>query len=89
MPVKPLGEKAVACLRMAEALHDRTITNWEDRDAKWDELYAQACDRYSEKAVITKFEELDRRRYIDSGVSSRTGWLTDKGKAALQASAHI
>jgi hypothetical protein len=38
---------------------------------------------YPEKVVYAKYEKLSRRGLIDWGVSMRTGWLTDKGKALL------
>ena len=68
-----LWPKAVDCLRIASTPIGL------DRDA----LYAAACARWSEKAVWRKLEELYARGYIARGVSVRTGWLTDKGKASL------
>ena len=72
-----LGQKAIDCLKLAE-LHGR----W---DWEWDEHYMAICERYSEKAVTVKMVELANRGYIEYGVSARTGWLTEKGKAALEA----
>ena len=72
-----LGLKARGCLAMVYALHDR------NNSAAWQNLYDEACAAFSEKAVNLKFEELARRGYLDCGVSARTGWLTEKGKAAL------
>jgi hypothetical protein len=46
--------------------------------------YEEACRRFSQKAVDTMFKSLESRGYIESGVSARTGWLTAKGKAALE-----
>ena len=69
-----LGEKALACLRIAEV---------HSTDPAWDDRYDLACRQYSEKAVIRKMEELCDRGYIECGVSVRTGWLTDKGAQAL------
>ena len=69
-----LGEKAIACLNMAAlpATDDTRKT-----------LYREACARWSAKAVHLKPEELADRGYLDYGVSARTAWLTDKGRAAL------
>jgi len=74
-----LGEKAIACLRMA-ALSATSGERWR--------LYSEACERFSEKAVCAKFEDLDRKGYIDFGVSPRRGWLTDKGWSALKEVEH-
>lgn len=46
-------------------------------------LEARLNAKFSEKAIYRRLEILDRRGYIDYGVSARTGWLTDKGKVAL------
>jgi hypothetical protein len=71
------GKKTIGCLRLA-AMHDEphTYVDWEQR-------YQALCFVYSEKAVLKKMEDLANRDYIDYGVSARTGWLTDKGRAAL------
>lgn len=71
---KVLGEKAIACLRMAAL---------KAGSPERQRLYDEACARWSEKAVIRKFEELVKRRYMECGVSARTGWLEPKGRAAL------
>lgn len=42
-------------------------------------LYEQACIRFSEKSVMRKFEDLLSKKYIECGVSERTGWITQKG----------
>ena len=73
-----LGQKSIACLLIA-GIPPRNRAGW------WDRLYAEACEQYSEKATCATFERLSRKGYIDYGVSARTGWLTDKGRAALQA----
>lgn len=69
-----LGAKAMAVLRIASL----PILSIERQNA-----YNDACSAYSEKAVLKKFEDLESARYIDCGVSARTGWLTDKGKEML------
>lgn len=89
-----LGEKSLACLAIAEARygtpeeHGRLWRLADDafRKANRDALYDEACARWSEKAVCRKFEELADRGYIEYGVSARTGWLTEKGQAAMDAS---
>lgn len=70
-----LGEKAIACLAMA-ALRAT--------DQERERLYAEACARWSEKAVCAKFAELVSRGYMECGVSARTGWLEPKGRDALR-----
>ncbi len=70
-----LGEKAMACLRLASL--DKISSDWQLG-------YDAACASWSEKAVITAFESLVRRGYIECGVSARTGWLTEKGREALE-----
>ena len=75
------GEKALACLRIAElrsASHD--AATWEEARA----LYEAACQRWSQKAVDRMFESLAERNYVEYGVSARTGWLTAKGREALK-----
>lgn len=74
-----ISEKTQACLEMAEALH----CDDKNRHTNWKSLYAAACLKFSEKAINRKFEELFARDYIDYGVSVRTGWLTDRGRAVL------
>lgn len=74
-----ISEKTQACLEMAEALH----CDEKNGHANWKSLYAAACLKFSEKAINRKFEELSDRDYIDYGVSVRTGWLTDRGRAVL------
>lgn len=45
--------------------------------------YEAACAEFSAKVINKKFADLERKGYINSGVTTRCGWLTDKGKAAL------
>jgi hypothetical protein len=70
-----LGPKALACLRIAALPIG---------DARAD-LYARACVEYSHKAVHAKFEQLVGEGLMDCGVTPRSGWLTDEGRAALEA----
>jgi hypothetical protein len=92
-----LGEKAIACLRIADALHGEYLdriaeiatfghippSSFRERSALYDRLYAEACARWSAKAVARKQLELCHRRYLEFGVSLRTAWLTEKGRRAL------
>lgn len=39
--------------------------------------------KYPEKLILRKMEVLDQRGFLDYGVSLRTAWLTDRGKAYL------
>ena len=69
-----MGSKSLDVLRVASLPNlslERTVA------------YKAACERWSEKAVVAKFEELTRRGLITYGVSARTGWLTEKGKQIL------
>lgn len=69
-----LGEKAVACLRIAALRHG-------ERNFPAAELaYREACDKWSQKAVDAKFQQLVDKGYLECGVSARTGWLTEKGR---------
>lgn len=86
-----IGPKTQACLEMALALHpysglpyDPANLNHPGDNAAWKQMYAAACQEYSEKAVCRKFEELSDRGYMEYGVSARTGWLTDRGRAVLE-----
>lgn len=75
-----LSQKSINLLRIA-SLRGGDGNNWD----AWRSAYEEACRKYSEKAVLHKFEELERRQYLDCGVSARTGWLTEKGRSALEA----
>lgn len=73
------GLKTIMCLRIAQARHD-------DRDeATATAIYERACAEFSEKAILRKFQELVDRDYMECGVTARSGWLTEKGRRALQA----
>ena len=39
--------------------------------------------KYPEKLILRKMEVLDDRGFLEYGVSLRTAWLTDAGKAYL------
>ncbi|MDX3343431.1 hypothetical protein PV409_36340 [Streptomyces sp. ME02-6979.5a] len=41
------------------------------------------CTVYPEKVVTAAYEREDDRGYLECGVSLRTSWLTDKGRARL------
>lgn len=69
-----MGPKGIACLLIAEL----KIFNPER-----EKRYRTACEKYSEKAVLSKMQELVERDYLDYGVSVRTAWLTPKGRATL------
>lgn len=69
-----LGEKSLACLRMA-----RFSFASQERQA----LYLAACERFSQKAVDKKFEDLVDAGYMECGVTARSGWLTEKGRGAI------
>lgn len=69
-----LSKKAKDCLILMSL--DKTSNEWSDG-------YARLCEEYSEKAVLVKMEELQARGYCESGVSTRMGWLTPKGREAL------
>lgn len=72
-----IGDKALVCLGLA------SIRPFGSK--AWLVAYADACLRFSEKAINVKFEELVARGYIECGVTARSGWLTEKGIQALAA----
>jgi hypothetical protein len=74
-----LGKKAIACLQMAALRPDEPERR---------RLYEAACSRWSEKAVCAKFEELISKGYIGCGISARSGWLTARGRSALNEANH-
>ena len=103
-----MNDKTFLCLTYLEALHsgidrgvDQVVVTPKGRTMTvthcvgnrfFSEWYIELAERFSEKAVLRKFEELERRGYTESverrgytesGVSARTGWLTPKGKIAL------
>lgn len=49
-------------------------------------FYNLLCEKWGEKVVCRKMERLADKKYIEYGVSPRTGWLTEKGKTMLAAS---
>lgn len=71
-----LGEKAVDLLRFAQM-----PVRGEERWRVYDALNL----KHGAKPVQRKLEELADRGYIEYGVSARTGWLTGKGRAYLDA----
>jgi len=71
-----LGKKALTVLRLAAIPIDDPMRR---------DLTEAAARVYSQKAVDKKFEDLVREGYMECGVSARTGWLTPKGRAALDA----
>ena len=49
------------------------------------QLHAEACHRYSAKAVARKFQELAHRGYLTLGPAGPSqASLTDKGRQALE-----
>ncbi len=50
---------------------------------EYESLYADACARFGEQAVVTTFEELVHAGYLQCRVSARPGWLTERGLEAL------
>lgn len=68
------GDKRLDCL---------TLASLSVGGQYWRDYYETLCRQYSEKAVCARMERLERDRYIDCGVSARTGWLTEKGCEAL------
>lgn len=72
---KMLGQKAIDCLRIAEALPTSSAERKRRAEA--------AVARWSEKAVDCKLEELAGRGYIEYGTNVWGGWLTTKGRIEL------
>lgn len=69
-----LGRKAIDCLRLL------TVEPGPQRRLAALPVY----DRWSEKAVWAKLHDLTDRGYCDYGVHVVGGWLTEKGRAALE-----
>lgn len=94
-----MNDKTYGCLVYLEALHsgidrgfDQVVTTPAGRTAVithcvsnrfFSEWYLELAEKYSEKAILRKFDQLSRKGYTEYGVSARTGWLTEKGKIAL------
>ncbi len=70
--MSPMGEKALTLLRIADLRGPARVA-----------AFDEACRKWSEKAVLRKFEELASRGYIDYGTAPYLGWLTDRGRARL------
>jgi hypothetical protein len=62
----------------------RAVQQWQDnRNGPWPyETLARETGQ-PEKVCFRAMERADRRGYLEYGVSLRTAWLTDKGKALL------
>lgn len=73
-----LSQKTLDVLAFVGANH-----NPRESHTGWSERYAALCERYSEKAVARKLDQLADKDWIDYGVSARMGWLTDEGHAVL------
>ena len=65
----------MACLRMAA---------FDNGSNERRQAYAEACERWSQKAVDRKFQQLVSSGLLECGVSARTGWLTAEGRQALR-----
>lgn len=72
---------ALGCMHLARLMSDHAGYD------RWERHYMGLCLVYSEKRVLRKLEELDRRGYVDYGVSPRGSWLTEKGWQVLAAQA--
>lgn len=70
-----LGQKALDCLKLID------LSFFSDEGQIW---FNEISTKYSEKAVYMKLEELESKGYLDSGVTTRSGWLTIRGKRALE-----
>lgn len=55
-----------------------------DHNAPRHKRYRELCEKYSEKAVLTKLDNLADKGYVDYGVNPRGSWLESKGKAVLE-----
>lgn len=70
-----LGQKSIDILR---------LLRMPIGDARW-VVYNTLCETYGEKPVQRKLEELARRDYMDYNTTHRTGYLSPKGHAVLDA----
>ncbi len=70
------GDKTLDCLRFIAG-------NPYGYFGDWASAYKRLCEKWSEKAVAVKLEQLSSRGLIDYGVSPRGGWLTDEGRRVL------
>lgn len=78
-----LGEKSVDVM-IYVALNEPEVIDglfhFAPIQARWNAL----CAKWGEKAVWAKLDELERRGYLEGGVSLRTGQLTEKGIEKLR-----
>ncbi|WP_037825072.1 MULTISPECIES: hypothetical protein [unclassified Streptomyces] len=75
----------ITTLALLQAIHDHRTRpvppgkyRWEIPGAWW-----TLCTVYPEKVVTAAYEREDDRGHLECGVSLRTSWLTDKGRARL------
>ena len=57
---------------------------WAENHVKWPYKYLQDWTGEPMKVCYSAMERAEKRRYIDYGVSLRSGWLTEKGKKLLE-----
>ena len=69
-----MKDKTIDCLKLCSMQQSSQRNTFE----------VEICEKYSEKAVYTKLDELSRRGYIEYGTSITGTWLTEKGKKALR-----
>jgi hypothetical protein len=81
MATKDITDKRV-CEAYAEAERQRG-EDWEN-DYQFPYIILQRMTGQPEKVCYRAIERAAARDYIEFGVSLRTGWLTDKGKALLE-----
>lgn len=73
-----LHRKDVPELRLLQVIRDRRAV-----PGLWRHFPHELLDM-PEKLIERKMEQLERRGYLDVGVSLRTGWLTEAGVARLR-----
>ena len=54
----------------------------QDKEPPWRQMVAMG---FPEKVVYAKMDKFAKRGWIEVGVSTRTGWITRKGREALKA----
>lgn len=81
MATKDITDKQV-CEAYAEAERQRG-PEWEN-DYEYPYEILMRITGEPEKVCYRAMERADERGYVEYGVSLRTGWLTDKGKALLK-----
>ena len=80
-----MAMKDITDLQVVRAVQRRQ----DDRDGPWPYETLSRETGQPEKVCYRAMERADSRGYLEYGVSLRTAWLTDKGKALLASNAEL